>query len=227
MAIVGETYKFVEVNSFEEDEPLLGKETYCHDYFEANPVKPDITPTFCKDAKLEVASFDPLTNNPVDITKSIVSLKTDGGWKVVADVEGTGATQSIPLPQNGDYTVALEAGKIESGGTIKVECNVQKCSECKPKLSVPILDREASPASVLYLNWDNDVNLDLIVSEESYDDKFREWAVYNCVETPERCTDVTIEAQSAYGFEMGEAMSIVNKEVNILIIIFGVCVNRS
>jgi hypothetical protein len=206
VAIVGETYKFVEVNSFEEDEPLLEKEKYCHNHFKANPIKPDITPTFCKDAKLEVTSFDPLTNKPVDITQSIVSLETDVGWKVVANEAGNGSTQSIPLSEDGDYTVRLEAGKIRRRGEINVKC--EKCNECKPKLGVAMLDKTAMEKSLLYLTWQSDFALDLIVVEQTFDAKYEKYDAINC--KSEKCEKVRMVTDAQEGFTGGDAATIEN-----------------
>jgi len=212
VAIIGETYKFVEKSKFTEEDPTMDNEKYCHNYFEENPPTLITPPAFCPKVALEVVSFDPLTNKPVDIDQSVVSLNDGLGWKIVASETDVGSTHSIPLSQDGDYTVSLTAGNIDNGGAINVACNIQKCSECKPKLSVPMLDKAAIVnQSILRLNWESDVDLDLIVSEEIYDTKYREWETYNCLEKsllPQACEKVTIEATATRGFNQGEAMSI-------------------
>jgi len=206
MAIVGESYNFVPMNEFAEQDPTVGTPKLCHDYFENNPPSPPPAPVFPPKKVFKVYPFDVMTNSFVSGVEGELTRETGKGKETVGELTLAGAKDtflSAPISQNGVYTASLKQGRYSETAEMVVNCDVQKPNECDPSVGIPFLNWSMEK-SVMSLTWgQNPADLDLIIVQENSAKSQR-----NCKK--KTCTEVSYVASESGGNQLsgGEAATL-------------------
>merc|ERR1719309_943351 len=129
MAIVGESYVFVPVNTFSIENPADSQSKYCHNIFKQNPATIPEPDDFCKNTKIKVHVHDGLSDKAPDNVRVSMVQKTSSGLQgaVTKGTDDSGVSE-IAIASNGEYILSVEADDhMRDEVSMKVDCNPENC----------------------------------------------------------------------------------------------------
>ena len=159
VAIIGQSYSFIPVNKFYEENPLTADNTlrlYCDELVKSGAAASTTPQPFCDNAMINVVVFDAVTFDAVNANVGISLLEDkEKTVRVIADdAVAEEGVASISISSNGVYTIVVSAdGYISDSDELHVSCSVDDCSSCSHHVYVTLSPEITDDTIRIMLGW--------------------------------------------------------------------------